>query len=86
MPAIYFDQEADAEPLLAQLHAEGYRTTFTPEAFAGEDDSADRSWVLVVEPFDQSVIEMVDVYGGWLAGDDRRARDIVDLPDEPRKS
>lgn len=86
MSAIYFDDEDDAAELIEQLHAEGYATVFTREGFAGEDDSEDRAWVLVVEPFDDLVVEMVDVYGGWLPGDERLGRAAVDLPDEPRRA
>lgn len=86
MSVIYFDDEDDAAELIDQLHAQGYATVLTRAGFAGEDDSADRAWVLVVEPFDALVVEMVDVYGGWLPGDERLEADAFDLPDAPRRS
>lgn len=86
MIAIHFDQKDDAEELIGQLHAAGYSTTFTREAFAGDDDDEDQAWVLTVEPFDDHVVEMVDVYGGWLPGDERLPRDVLDLPDEPNRA
>lgn len=69
MGEVYFDDEDDASELVAGLRAEGYSTTLRREAFAGEEDWDDRAWVLVVEPFDDRVVEMVDVYGGWMPGD-----------------
>lgn len=69
MVEVYFDADDDAAELIGALEAEGYAATLRREGFAGEDDSDDRAWVLVVEPFDDRVVEMVDVYGGWLPGD-----------------
>lgn len=86
---IYFDVEEDAAELIAALHAEGFATTLQPEGFAGEDDSEDRAWVLTVDPFDERVVAMVDVYGGWLAGDLRLAPpatpDVAELPTGPKR-
>jgi hypothetical protein len=85
MMAIYFDEGDDAQELVKALEGEGYATTLTREAFAGEEDWDDRAWVLVVEPFDDQVVEMVDVYGGWLPGDDRPAASPLDLPGLPKR-
>ena len=85
MTAIHFDTDTDAGELIAALAAEGYMTSLTREGFAGEDDSEDRSWLLVVDPFDDRVVEMVDVYGGWLPGDDRLVAEPPELPGGPRR-
>ena len=83
--AIHFDERDDADELIGALEAEGYTTTLTREAFAGEEDWDDRAWVLLVEPFDDRVVEMVDVYGGWMPGDDRPAAAPPPLPDGPKR-
>lgn len=83
MSTIWFDEAADAEELIKALEAEGYRTRLRAETFAGEDDAEDPSWALEVEPFDDGVVAMVDVYGGWLPGDPRLPADPLDLPDRP---
>lgn len=85
MAPIYFDSDEDAAELVGALEAEGYDTTLRREGFAGEDDSDDRAWVLLVAPFDDRVVEMVDVYGGWLPGDDRVEPAPLDLPDAPKR-
>jgi hypothetical protein len=85
MSPIYFDSDGDAEELVKALEGEGYSTSLKREGFAGEDDWEDRAWVLVVEPFDDRVVEMVDVYGGWMPGDDRLDADPLDLPGEPKR-
>lgn len=85
MGEIQFDDEEDAAELVAALEAEGYTTSFTREAFAGEEDWDDRAWVLVVRPFDDRVVEMVDVYGGWLPGDDHVAAEPPPLPQAPKR-
>ncbi|MCW2800536.1 MAG: hypothetical protein JWQ70_2008 [Aeromicrobium sp.] len=85
MSAIYFDADDDAVELMTALEAEGYATTLRREAFAGEDDSADHAWVLLVEPFDDRVIEMVDVYGGWMPGDEHLPAEPLNLPGEPKR-
>jgi len=86
MPEVYFDSEDDADEIVAALEAEGYTTTLEREAFAGEEDWEDRAWVLLVEPFDDHVVELVDVHGGWLPGDDRTpaAAPPPALPQAPR--
>lgn len=71
MSEVYFDTDEDAGELIAALEAEGYTTSLRREGFAGEDDSEDRAWLLHVDPFDERVIEMVDVYGGWMPADTR---------------
>jgi hypothetical protein len=85
MPDVYFDADDDAAALVAALEAEGYTTSLRREGFAGEDDSDDRGWVLGVTPFDDRVVEMVDVHGGWLAGDDRLPAAPLDLPQAPKR-
>jgi hypothetical protein len=85
MSAIYFDSDDDAAELVKALEGEGYTTTLRREGFAGEDDSEDRAWLLIVEPFDERVVEMVDVYGGWMPGDDRLAADPLELPGQPKR-
>ena len=88
MTEIYFDEADDATELVKALQAEGYDTTLQAEAFAGEDDSDDRAWVLRVTPCDARVIEMVDVYGGWMPGDTRLPDDggeAPQLPGAPRR-
>lgn len=83
MSAIYFDTDDDAAEIVKALQSEGYSTELRRESFAGEDDSEDRAWLLLVEPFDGRVIEMVDVYGGWMPGDERLPDRPADLPDAP---
>ena len=85
MAQIYFDSDGDAAELVSALQAEGYKTTLTRDAFAGEEDWEDRAWVLMVEPFDGRVIQMVDVYGGWMPGDEQLPDNPPDLPDEPKR-
>lgn len=85
MSAIYFDSRDDATELIRALEAEGYATAMRREAFAGEDDADDHGWVLAVDPFDDRVVEMVDVYGGWMAGDDGAPVEPPELPEEPRR-
>ncbi|MCU1679090.1 MAG: hypothetical protein JWM93_3848 [Frankiales bacterium] len=91
MAAVYFDSDDDASDLVAALEAEGYATSLTREGFAGEDDSEDRAWVLLVAPFDERVVEMVAVYGGWLPGDNRLAAEPlpssepIELPTGPKR-
>ena len=82
---IYFDSDDDAEELVKALESEGYATVLKREAFAGEEDWEDRAWVLLVEPFDDRVVEMVDVYGGWMPGDDRLPEDPPELPGGPKR-
>lgn len=84
MGTIWFDPDDDATELATALEAEGYTVTVTREVFAGEDDLEDTSWRLIVEPFDERVVDMVDVYGGWLPGDERLPDAAPDLPTGPR--
>ena len=85
MTGIFFDSDDDAEELVKALESEGYATTLRREAFAGEEDWEDRAWVLLVEPFDERVVELVDVYGGWLPGDDHLPDDPPSLPGAPKR-
>ncbi|MDR7086195.1 hypothetical protein J2X11_001034 [Aeromicrobium panaciterrae] len=85
MPQIFFDSDDDATELIMALEAEGYTTALNREAFAGEEDWEDRAWVLDVEPFDDRVIEMVDVYGGWMPGDEQLPAEPTELPEEPKR-
>ena len=85
MSEIWFDERDDATELVKALEAEGYAVTVRAEGFAGEDDSEDRAWAVLVEPFDERVVGMVDVYGGWLPGDERLPDDAPPLPEGPRR-
>lgn len=85
MPEVYFDSDDDAAGLVEALDAEGYTTVLRREGFAGEDDSDDRGWILVVTPFDDRVVDMVDVHGGWLPDDDRLPAAPLDLPQQPKR-
>lgn len=58
---VQFAAAEDAEELIRELVAEG----FTAELH----EVGDGTWLLEVEPSDERVTEMVDVYGGWLPGD-----------------
>jgi len=59
MGPIHFASAPDAEELTKALEAEGYRVRLREAGAGGR-------WLLEVEPFDDGVIAMVDVYGGWL--------------------
>lgn len=85
MTRIYFDDPEDSVELAKALTSEGYDVQTVREAFAGEDDSEDHAWVLEVDQTDERIIEMVDVYGGWLAGDERLPDVPLPLPDEPKR-
>ncbi len=85
MTRIYFDEPGDSVELAKALEAEGYAVETVREAFSGEDDSDDHAWVLVVAQSDDRIVEMVDVYGGWLAGDERLPDEPLPLPGEPRR-
>jgi hypothetical protein len=65
MSVIHFLAADDAHELVTALHAEGYTTQLR------EDPAADERgrWLLEVQPFDDGVVAMVDVYGGWLPDD-----------------
>lgn len=58
---IRFLTAADAEELVKALTVEGYVVELRPTP---EDTRA--PWRVAVEPFDDEVVAMVDVYGGWL--------------------
>ena len=85
MTRIYFDEPGDSTELAKALEDEGYTVKTVREAFAGEDDSDDHAWVLDVDQSDDRIIEMVDVYGGWLPGDERLAAEPPPLPGEPKR-
>lgn len=68
MSVIGFAQQEDTVELVKALGDEGYRC----ELNAG-DAGGDVPWILTVEPFDERVVEMVDVYGGWIPGDTQLA-------------
>lgn len=59
---IHFLSAGDAEDLSKALTYEGYVVSLRP------DPAPERSggWLLSVEPFDDGVVALVDVYGGWL--------------------
>jgi hypothetical protein len=63
MSAIQFAAEEDAAELIRELRGEGFSTNLRRVA--------DELWELDVDPWDDRIIEMVDVYGGWLPGDTR---------------
>lgn len=87
MSTIWFDPDDDATELVQALEAEGYTVRVRREEFAGEEDHEDTSTAVEVEPFDDGVEALVDVYGGWLPGDDRLPGpgDAPDLPSEPKR-
>ncbi len=62
MDAIHFLTAEDASELIGALKAEGYSVRLQ------ESPSTETRgrWLLHVEPFDDGVVAMVDVYGGWL--------------------
>jgi hypothetical protein len=62
MDAVHFLSADDAKELVAALGAEGYRATLRENP----DAAARGRWLLEVEPFDDGVVALVDVYGGWL--------------------
>ena len=66
MAAVHFLSEDDARELIGALEAEGYTVRLRPNPAAGPDGGARSRWLLEVEPFDDGVAAMVDVYGGWL--------------------
>ena len=67
MSVIQFATDEDATELIRELAAEGFATTL--RQVSGD------LWELDVDPWDERIVEMVDVYGGWLPGD-------AHLPDE----
>jgi hypothetical protein len=60
---IWIDPADDAAEFLKALRAEGYTVTERRPARA---DDPQGFWALEVEPFDEGVVQMVDVYGGRL--------------------
>lgn len=67
MSVIQFVSDEDAAEIIRELTAEGFDTTLR--------QVSDDLWELDVSPWDERIVEMVDVYGGWLPGDTR-------LPDD----
>jgi hypothetical protein len=61
--AIQFAAEEDAAELIRELRGEGFTTNL--RQVSGE------LWELDVDPWDDRIVAMVDVYGGWLPGDTR---------------
>ena len=61
MTVVQFAAAEDANELIRELESEGFTTRLRQES--------DGSWLLDVEPSDERITEMVDVYGGWLPGD-----------------
>ena len=62
MDVVHFLSAEDAKELVTALQAEGYTTRLVENP-----SPAERSmWLLEVQPFDDGVVAMVDVYGGWL--------------------
>ena len=59
--AVHFLTAEDAQELIGALRSEGY-ATWLVEPLPGPG----AHWLLEVEPFDDGVVAMVDVYGGWL--------------------
>jgi hypothetical protein len=61
MDVVQFLSVEDSRELAEALKAEGYTVRLEdPSQGAGD------RWLLHVEPFDDGVVAMVDVYGGWL--------------------
>jgi hypothetical protein len=58
---VYFLEADDARELTGALQAEGYDV-----AGRGCDGPGRARWVLEVTPYDDGLVAMVDVYGGWL--------------------
>ena len=60
MNEILIDPADDAAELIKALRAEGY------DVSERHPEDTAQMWALVVEPFDDGVVAMVDVYGGKL--------------------
>jgi hypothetical protein len=60
---IQFVSDEDATELIRELTSEGFTTNLR--------QVSDDLWELDVDPWDDRIVEMVDVYGGWLPGDVR---------------
>jgi hypothetical protein len=65
MNEIWINPDDDAAELLKALRAEGYVVT------ERHPDDPNQPWLVEVEPFDEGVVAMVDVYGGRLSGEGR---------------
>jgi len=63
MSTIQFAAEEDAAELIRELTGEGFSANLR--------QVSDQLWELDVDPWDDRVVAMVDVYGGWLPGDAR---------------
>ena len=63
MSTIQFAAQEDAAELIRELQAEGFSANLR--------QVSDQLWELDVDPWDDRVVAMVDVYGGWLPGDTR---------------
>jgi len=63
MSIIQFAAEEDAAELIRELEGEGFSANLR--------QVSDQLWELDVDPWDDRVVAMVDVYGGWLPGDAR---------------
>jgi hypothetical protein len=63
MSVIQFAADEDAAELIRELNSEGFTTALR--------QVSDDLWELDVDPWDERIVEMVDVYGGWLPGDAR---------------
>lgn len=62
MTVVQFAAAEDADELIRELTSEGFTTHLT------QNDKGE--WLLDVSPSDDRIVEMVDVYGGWLPGDE----------------
>lgn len=62
---VHFLSAEDADELTKALIAEGYQAEGSPV-----DGPGDVRWLLQVTPYDDGVAALVDVYGGWMPGDD----------------
>ena len=60
MNEILIDPADDAAELIKALRAEGY------DVSERHPEDTSQMWALVVSPFDDGVVAMVDVYGGKL--------------------
>lgn len=58
---VYFLAPVDAKELASALLAEGYDVSDR-----ACDGPGPARWVLDVAPYDDGLVAMVDVYGGWL--------------------
>ncbi len=69
---IWFAPDDDPHELVKALEAEGYAVRIEQgSGDVGGAEPGDTFTVLTVQPFDDGVEALVDVYGGWLPGDER---------------